>query len=260
MTLNVHIMFLHVAVAGSVEQGFRNALAPLGQRVTMRSVVAGQGSAAYEQYAADLTAKYGSVWAGLKETLGPSDGRTPDLWCLASWSAGYGAVRAMLRQGIPPDLACYCALDSVYGDLQGSAPSPSSVTPFAALAEVATLGLTTFAIGANDGAVPYASTSQMATAIAATVGLDLTYAAPEVREGHFIGRLYRAPHEAAVTGWGPALVAEAIGLAVGDGPLPPTPKPEPTPVPPVSSGGSNLAAAALGFVGGFAAASALMRS
>lgn len=255
--LNVHIMFLHVHVAGSVEQGFRNALAPLGQHVTMRSAEAGQGSAAYEAYATGLTAKYGSVWAGLVATLGPSDGRTPDLWALASWSAGYGAVRAMLRQGIPPALGLYAALDSIYGDRDAAGHvAQASIDPWVPLAQDAASGGRVFAIGANDGVVPYASTSQMATSIASTVGLDLSYAAPAVSRGHFVGRLYRAPHEAAVTGWGPGFLADAVGLAVGGSAPTPLPDTEPAPA---SGAGWGLAAAAAGFGAGYTVARAILR-
>lgn len=239
--VNVHVIVCQLVLSPENRARFEAALAPLGHSVTMRQlVVAGGGGAAYEQHAAALAKRHSSVWAGLRAEYGPTNGSVPDIWIIWSWSAGYGLVRALLREGVPLELDGICCSDSIYGSdddprLDVGVPLEEHVQVFVPYARAAARGECAMVIAAGDVPTPYADTRTMAEAIADRAGVNLVpqpltpppSIVREGRSGHLLVRWYDAApgrgiaeHLTFARSVGASLLYETVRMAVDAVPLP----------------------------------------
>lgn len=268
--MHLHLVGLHIGDTAPILAALRAAHPHVQWSAT--SVVHGQGGASYETLARECRAtarlRDGSplalmtAWEGLRlrYAMPVADG-----YVIASWSAGYGYTRELLRvEGRPADVVAVVALDSIYAGLGADGqPLAADLAPWVALAGEAVAGGVAFAVGASGidymESLPmgqrYASTGRVADAVAHALGLaeydppGMQVPARPVAAGSLIIRHYpgqdAAAHTAAVRGWGPALVAEAIGAwLVEHGPASPTAPTEPPPstLPAPSATGRAVAA------------------
>ena len=260
--MHPHLVGLHIAPQDCAAIARAVEAANPGVTCTWTSIVHGQGGASYEQLAREC--RYAGVpgsapisaWTGLRAThaVPAADG-----YILASWSAGYGYTRELLRgvEGRPGDVVVVALLDSDYDDL-----ALSHLAVWTALAGEAVAGGCSFVAGASDidymerpptpVAARYASTARVTRAIASSVGLavePIDYPAgrpslaplAEACAGSLVLRLFDIgpgvgpeEHVAAVRGWGPALVAEGVRMYLAERPVAPTEPPPstlPAPVP-----------------------------
>ncbi len=251
--MHLHLVGLHIGDTAPIIAALRAAHPHVQWSAT--SVVHGQGGASYETLARECRAtarlRDGSplalmtAWEGLRAQyhVPAADG-----YILASWSAGYGYTRELLRvEGRPADVVAVVALDSIYAGLGADGqPLAADLTPWVALAEEAVAGGVAFAVGASAidymESLPhgqrYASTGRVADAIAHELGLApagsrrVSTTAGSLVLAHYPGQ-DAAAHVAAVRGWGPALVVEAARLWLGEhGGASTEPPPSTVPAPP----------------------------
>lgn len=172
-------------------------------------------SAAYTALAADLRRRYpGPLLDALLRHLKVAD----DGPCAVGWfSAGYAMARELAADGAQP--AAWIGLDGMHAgkDPDGTA-SDVGVAWLVKLARAALVGETVVALGHSDvrtyGAV--ASTTDVAAEVR-----RLAEVPPGDKHGGLILRAYNVraadhdEHVAALTGWGPALLGEAVALVSG---------------------------------------------
>ncbi|MCX7799778.1 MAG: hypothetical protein N2109_05480 [Fimbriimonadales bacterium] len=167
LTINFHSVGWHAAQ----EHAARGIRGPLLQ------VSAGVGSRAYEALFADgRTADrwFEPVLAELRRRGAPKNARIVAL-DVSSFSAGYGAVRRMVRDPkVLPLLRRVVLADSLYGDLDpsqpGRVPAAEDVDVWLPLAQAAIRREKTFLITVSEVPTDYASSWECAAAIAMAVG------------------------------------------------------------------------------------------
>lgn len=205
------------------------------------SVVHGEGSASYETLARECRAtarlRDGSplpivtAWDGLRMrySIPKADG-----YILASWSAGYGFTRDLLRvEGRPVDVVAVVSLDSIYGGLEadGVTVTPADLAPWVKLAEEAVAGGVAFVVASTDInymeslSLPpryrYASTGSVSDAIAFELALvPVGSQRVSIAAGSLLLRRFdgadQAAHLRAVRDRGPEMVVEAARLWLGE--------------------------------------------
>ncbi len=159
----------------------RRLLAPDGWDFNLLTVDVGDGSGVYRKLtssAAFFPALLGDADRAVSEALGRP--ARADRVILSSFSAGYGALGAILRAP-PPDrrIAGLVLLDSLHAafvrspDGSGESPDPASLEPFVDAARRARDGRDPFFFGMTHTAIVpsgYASTTVCADAVLASIG------------------------------------------------------------------------------------------
>lgn len=215
-------------------QPFLNALRAAFPNVTWSavSVVHGEGSASYEMLARECratgvpwsTGEVRSAWDELRSRYSvPRAGG----YILASWSAGYGYTRDLLRvEGCPADVVAVVSLDSIYGGLEADGTvTPADLKPWVDLAEEAVAGGVAFVVASTDinymETAPvgqrYASTGRVSDAIAFALALaPVGSRCVSLAAGSLLLRRFKgadqAAHLGAVRNWGPDMVVEAARI------------------------------------------------
>lgn len=138
------------------------------------SVNLGSGSGAYERPFADS-----EVFPALLGALESATARKFDQVTLSGWSAGYGSIRAILRQH-PDRVANVVLLDGLHTDyvpdrmtlFEGGQLNSEKLEPFLAFARLAATGSRRMTLTHSE-IFPgtYASTTETATFVAAALGL-----------------------------------------------------------------------------------------
>ncbi len=136
-------------------------------------------SAAYTQPFRDDPALFESLLGAARDRSGTSaDSRVPSEWeriTLSSFSAGYGAVREILRSPAAGRIDSIVAADSIYAGLDtedgGRRVSDADMAGFLAFARRAAAGSKVFVIAHSAQPTPYASTTETADYLLAKLGL-----------------------------------------------------------------------------------------
>lgn len=165
-------LLVHFHGAGYV---VRDAAAQAGRETVAVSVNLGAGSSVYERPFMGTNA-FSSLVDSVEAIVSPAVVRRV---VLSSWSAGYGAVRAILR-AYPGDIAGVILLDGLHTDYvpdgvrlaDGGALNESKMIPFRVFAERAVRGETRmFVTHSEIFPGTYASTTETAEFLAASLGL-----------------------------------------------------------------------------------------
>jgi hypothetical protein len=97
---------------------------------------------------------------------------------LSCFSAGYGAVREILRSPAVERIDAVVAADSIYAGIEGEAanrrPSQTDMAAFLAFAREAADGKRVFVVAHSAQTTPYASTTETASALLSALGLSRT--------------------------------------------------------------------------------------
>ena len=177
----------------------RKELAPLGLGLTLVGVDAGVGSRAYERAMEDpstLSTIIRAAEAEVAATNGMPAARAEPI-VLSAWSAGYGAIGAILR--MPHDrVSAVVLLDSLYSGYRPGthALDPAQTAPFVDAARAAAAGGPVFYLTHTEIRTRgYASTSEVATFLLAALGARATSVNVEsADESYPLLRLYEASH------------------------------------------------------------------
>ena len=168
-------------------EGARKALAPLGTGLVLVGIDRGEGSAAYEQAfpaASTFDALKRSITKVLVAESGKPEAHIRKL-ALSSWSAGYGAILAILRTSGDEGIDALVFLDSLHAsyvsDTNGRghyvhAPAIAGVLAFA---ERATRGEKAMFLSCSQIVPPnYASTAEVAALLLTKLGTPRIAAPP----------------------------------------------------------------------------------
>lgn len=136
-------------------------------------------SAAYEQPFRDDPALFESLLGAARDRSSASaDSHVPSDWervTLSSFSAGYGAIREILRSPAGGRIDAIVAADSIYAGLDaeggGRRVSEADMAGFLAFARQAATGSKVFVIAHSAQPTPYASTTETADYLLAKLGL-----------------------------------------------------------------------------------------
>ena len=161
----------------------RKALATSARGVALAGLDLGNGSAAYSQpFASSML--FDELRHSIEKHLRAHSNR-PDAYikhlALSAWSAGYGAVNAILRNGGPGAADAVILLDGFHsGYLSGRRPDEQNVAPLIEFARLAAEGqrfffLTHSQIGTDD----YASTTEMSNLLLERLQLRRVAAVPD---------------------------------------------------------------------------------
>lgn len=204
-------------------------VAPMSLGVVIATVDVGVGSQAYAEAFAGGE-PLGELLATVSAALAPARARH---LVLSSWSAGYGAVREILRE-LPTVPSALVLLDSVHTgyEVDGETLEDAALAPFLAYAQRAASGEASMVLTHSEIRPPgYASTSEVAGALLEGLGLRRRYAGlvrtfgveakTEARKGRLVVRGYtgsgKEAHCAHLRMLEPILRDEVLpALAVGD--------------------------------------------
>lgn len=140
-------------------------------------------SAAYATPFRDDPALFARLLAAPARHRGDAEGGPPPPWrrvTLSCFSAGYGAVREILRDPAAFDrVDAIVAADSIYAGLDDTRPAggarcvdPRDMAGFRAFAKAAAAGRKVFVVTHSAQPTPYASTTETADDLLAHVGLE----------------------------------------------------------------------------------------
>lgn len=174
----------------------RRVLVPTNATVVVLAVDAGTRSSAYESLFAEPRA-FESLVRAVESEVALATGRldaSAKGIALSAWSAGYGAVKGLLRSRGPEGVAAFVLLDGLHaGEDERGAPLLADLAPFVALARRATgrdgEPAPTFVITHSEVATQgYASTTETTAALLSALGeRELPVDPGDAREGAIIG-------------------------------------------------------------------------
>jgi hypothetical protein len=155
-------------------EAVRRLLAPVAtDRTVIAAIDAGPGSRRYEETFAGAPLELLATEVAAR--LSPARRRR---LVVTAWSAGYAAVRELLRQGAP-GVDVFVLLDAVHASYgpDGATPLASELAPFLDLAARAAAGEAVMVLTHSEIRPPgYAATSEVADAIVAHLGGRRRYA------------------------------------------------------------------------------------
>ena len=193
----------------AVLPAYAAALAPAGDVDIVLVRLEGRSSA-YEQLGQELRCPEGRILPELRRRFpAPEPEGAYTTLTLITYSAGYALAREILaRAGDRAALDAYVAIDSIHTDLVDGVADAAQLAGFAGFAEQTKEGDKTFWLGHSDvRTAGYASTTQVAARMLELVGGE---------GGGFVVRAFNvrvqdaSEHRAALIGWGPGFVAEAL--------------------------------------------------
>ena len=217
------MILFHAAETDEIVGQYTAALAGFGAEVELRIVTIPGLSSAYDALAERLASRGNVLEELLRYASASGSPGHFDSITLASWSAGYGAVRAILRSPSAYQVDAVVGLDSWHSgfDPDGTA-SDLQLGGLVSFALRALAGDAVLSIGHTDVETPqtgparYASTTQVASEVRRLIG----FGPAESRRGNVRIEAFdrhvsdRAEHIAALRDWGPGFLADTVRILV----------------------------------------------